>query len=362
MKIGIIAGDISKTPAGLERYLFELISHIVKDTTHTYQIYVKSDKSTLHEFFGNKEHVEVISVGWGRLWKDIGLLFVGRSDTYLFTGPIGSLLFWPKKSVTIVYDFAYKYRRGGLKDWIEHFVIDMYSLKSFFSSQTIVCISEITKVDLIHFFPSAKEKTVVIYPGFNSLTQVPLEEILLPNGEFFLFIGTLKERKNVLNIIKGFEYFQKTYINERYDLFIAGKYSSDNSYYQALMRYLKERPELQSKVHFLGHISDGQLRYLYSRAVSLVYPSILEGFGLPVLEAMDSGLPVITSNLSSLKEAAGDGALLVDPYSIEEIGEAMKKMLDQNFRTVLIQKGYENTKRFSWDIMAREFLATITRV
>ncbi|KND48424.1 MAG: Glycosyltransferase [Parcubacteria bacterium C7867-005] len=353
MKIGIVATEISKTPAGLERYLFELVSNLISsDKKNEYLIYVKSNAGSLESVVHGLGNAKIIKVGWGKLWKDVGLLFAPKSDVYIFTGPIGSLLFWPKKSVTIIYDFAYKYSGGN---WL----LDIHTHKAIASSTKVICISEETKRDLIKFFPSSEKKIKVIYPGFNSLSKVKEEKTdILPNP-FFLFVGTLKERKNVLNIIKGFEHFLKGQSDGKYNLIIAGKYSKANPYYNTLVDYMKVNEELKSKVIFLGHISDGELKFLYQNAVALIYPSILEGFGLPVAEAMDCGLPVITSNISSLVEVAGDGALLVNPYSYEEIGQAISKMTDLSVREGLIKKGYENTKRFSWTKMADEFIDTI---
>lgn len=360
MRIGIVATEISKNPAGLERYLFELISHLVEtDTQNTYCIYIKSNAGPIHDLVQGKMNVEVVSVGWGKLWKEIGLLLAPKSEVYVFTGPVGSLLFWPKKSITIVYDFAYKYSEFSFQSFIQNCILDIYTKKSLVSSSVIICISEETKKDLLTFFSISEKRIHVVYPGFNSLSLIPEEKVALPFENFFLFVGTLKERKNVLNVLKGFEYFLSTTPNQDYYLVVAGKYTKDNLYYKTLLQYVERSPILKRRVVFLGHVSDGELRYLYSKAVALAYPSLVEGFGLPVPEAMDCGLPVITSNLSSLSEAAGDGALLVNPHSHEEIGNALGRVIDPNVRAELIKKGHENTKRFSWNKMAHEFIETL---
>ncbi len=358
MKIGIVASEISNHPAGLERYLYELISHLInEDRKNEYVIYVKSNSKKLRHL--SNDNTKIIEVGFGKFWKEIGLFLAPKSDLYIFTGPIGSLLFWPSRCITVVYDFAYKYSQNSFKNWTAGKIIDLYSWKSFFSSKKIVCISEETKKDLINFFKIRENKIRVIYPGFNKISSMIERNVKLPTGKFFLFVGTIKKRKNIHNIISGFEYFIKNCDQGVYNLVIAGKYVPDDAYYMELLRSVENNKILQGKVFFLGHIEDEELNYLYRHAISLVYPSLIEGFGLPILEAMDAGLPVITSNASSLKEVASDSAILVNPNSYKEIGDAMVKMTDEIYRNELIQKGRLNVSRFSWDKMSKEFIEVI---
>ena len=113
---------------------------------------------------------------------------------------------------------------------------------------------------------------------------------------------------------------------------------------------------------FLGYVPDQHLPALYSGATAFVFPSLFEGFGLPVLEAMACRCPVITSNLSSLPEVAGRGAILVDPYSVDDISQAMSKVMNPEFRMKLQEKGFKQVKRFSWEKTARETLQILTQV
>jgi glycosyltransferase involved in cell wall biosynthesis len=110
-----------------------------------------------------------------------------------------------------------------------------------------------------------------------------------------------------------------------------------------------EKSGLSGRVQFLGYVSDEELAYLYGKTQALIFPSLLEGFGLTVLEAMSQGAPVITSHTGALAEIAGDAALLVDPYSVESIGQAMSEVIDNDrLRTSLIEKGKRHIELFSW--------------
>jgi len=365
MKIGIIISYISKNPAGLERYAYELVHNLTTlDCEDEYYIYTKkgTNLDSLH-FLSGLPKVKVIKVFGGKFWKDIGLLLVPRSDVYIFTGPIGSLLFRPKRSITIVYDFAYKLKNQGIRNFLNTLVIDIYSRRMFSLASKIICISNETKKELVKYFKVDNTKLEVIYPGFNKICLLPEQKLDIPKAPFFFFVGTMKERKNILNIIKGFDDFVKnSEFGGQYNLLIAGKYSTNNVYYLSLLNFIIEN-NLESRVRFLGHITDEELCSLYKNTVALVYPSFLEGFGLPVLEAMDCGVPVITSKVSSLVEVSGGGALLVDPNSFKEIGQAMRVIVDGGFVVEeLIKKGYENANRFSWEKMAEEFIRLVKKL
>ena len=119
-----------------------------------------------------------------------------------------------------------------------------------------------------------------------------------------------------------------------------------------------EELNLQDRVIFKGYVPDDELRLMYSNASFFIFPSLCEGFGLPILEAMSYGVPVITSNYGAMAEVAGDAALLVDPYSVDEIAEAMHRVLtDETLRVALIRKGLKRASQFSWEKTARETLA-----
>ncbi len=201
------------------------------------------------------------------------------------------------------------------------------------------------------------EKIKVVYPGFNAIGKLTSAPIAVPE-KFFLFVGVIKERKNVFNVVKAFEIFQPK--NFGTHLVIAGKKSG--VYYEEVEAYVRERG-LTGSVHFIGFVTDNELSFLYQKAVALVFPSIVEGFGFPILEAMGAGLPVITSRGSSLGEIAGNAALTVVPEHVEEIAGAMQKIsTDGNLRAQLITLGKKRSADFDWNKCARETLKIITEL
>ncbi len=363
MKIGIVVSYISKNPAGLERYAYELLRHIVQEgSQHHYIIYTKNKKSLEHlSFLHSQKNVELVEVGYGKLWKDIGLFLAPRSDVYLFTGPQGPLWFHPQKNITIAYDFGYKFFEKGIRGKIKNSMIDFYSSRAFSIADFVVCLSKETQKDVMRYFGISIDKTKVIYPGFNTICLIPDTELADCPEKFFLFVGTIKERKNVLGIVKGFHAFTNVDTkNTTYSLLLCGKFSKEDPYYQEILAYIRNT-DLEKRVRFLGHVTDGQVSFLYKKARALVYPSFIEGFGLPLLEAMSCSLPVITSNISSLGEIAhDDNAVRVDPHSEIQIGEAMHTLVhDEVYRNNLVVHGREYSERFSWKKMAREFLVLI---
>lgn len=234
-------------------------------------------------------------------------------------------------------------------------------------AKSVVSVSNNTKADCIKYFNISPDKIKVIYPGNkNNLYQIKnseaINEVLkkynLPQN-FLLFVGTLEPRKNIINIIKAYKDYllENPYIN--FPLLLVGK---KGWYYKEFFQLVKDL-KLEKDVIFTGYLPEEILPCLYSRAEVFVYPSLYEGFGLPVLEAMSCGAPVITSNISSLPEVAGDAAVLVDPNSINEIKLAIKKITsDQLFRNSLKEKGLIQSQKFSWDIFTRELLIIFNAV
>jgi len=352
MKIGIILSPFgSKTPTGLARFILDLTKALIKnDQENEYIIYLKEKPSVLPNFAGKNWKIEI--VGFGCLWKEIGLFFAPKADIYIFNTPIIPVLFRPKKTIVLVADFAYKYFKPEtfkkrLKSIILH-LLAFYSLKR---ADKIVAISNFTKQEIIKFFNIPDSKIEVIYHGVGNICFNKPKAIDVKKP-FFLFIGGTKERKNTLGVVKAFCLFKKKY-GSNHKLIIVGKTGGD--YFNKILTLIKKE-HLEEEVIFPGFVSNQQLAYLYKKAEALVFPSLLEGLSFVVLEAMNYGLPVITSNQGALVESGGDAALLVDPKNPSEISEAMYRLIsDRKLRRTLIEKGFERCKNFSWKKTAEKF-------
>lgn len=360
--IGFVTTYNAKAPAGLERSTLKLIkSFIINDQDNFYRLYTKKGSGLAGELADLKAaNFSVVEIGGGKLWKGLGLLFAAKADLYVFNGQVTPLLFRPRKYLVIVYDFAYRYFqkmswKGKIKNWFADLSIYLGLRRAI----KILAISQATKEEIVRLFKIKPEKIAVIYLGFNNFSQLTPEPVNCPE-KFFFFVSTIKERKNVFNLVRAFKIFNQE--NNGYQLILAGNYKNSDEYAQKIKNYLAEN-NLTDKVIFWGPVKDRELAYFYQRAAALVYPSFLEGFGFPILEAMGCGLPVITSSTTSTKEVGGEAALLVDPQSPQAIAQAMKTIIDdQNLRQNLIAKGYEQIKNFTWAKTAQSFLSVINNL
>ncbi len=355
MKIGIVLHPFGeKKPAGLGRYILDLTKSLIEnDPENEYIVYLKEKPQERPTFAGSNWRVEVL--GFGRLWRELGFFFAPKSDVYIFNTPIMPLFFRPKKSIVIALDYAYMvFKPKSAKERFRNWLVFMLNKLALKKATQIVSISEFTKKETMRIFGIKEEKIKVIYPGFWNAGQEPERESIIPlPKKFFLVVGVIKERKNLLNVVKGFAEFKKNK-EGNCKLLVAGK--KGGWYYEKVVDFVKKE-NLESEVVFLGFVSDEELFYIYKRAQALVFPSLVEGFGLPVLEAMSCEVPVITSNIGSLSEVARDAALLVDPVKPDDISKAMDKIFDNELlRQELIKKGNERTKDFSFKKGAKEFL------
>lgn len=215
-----------------------------------------------------------------------------------------------------------------------------------------VVVSECTKRDLLENFQIDEHKVKVIYLGadqrFRPVDNKKIETIKNKykiNEPFLFSVGSVP-RKNIDGIIRGFAVSE---VKNEFLLVLSCNMEVDK--YQQLAKEL----DVEKRILFLSSLSDAEVVALYSGCHCFVFPSLYEGFGLPILEAMQCGAPVITSNVSSCPEVAGDSAILVDPNNINKIGQAINTVCkDDLLRKQLIQKGFERAKRFGWDQFASE--------
>jgi len=351
MTIGIVLHPYGeKKPSGLGRYIFELTKTLLEqDKENKYIIYLKNKSQKLPDLNGN---YKIKILGWRKFWLDLGLFFAPRADIYIFNTPRMPLFFKPKKSIVIALDFAYKYFKPGRP------ILSFINKLALEKCERIISVSQATKNDIIKFFKIPEEKIKVIYPGFNNICSLSPKTIEI-SGKYFLYVGVIKERKNLLNAVRAFCEFKKK-DSQDYKLFIIGKKGGE--YYEKINDFIKNN-KLEKEIIFLDFIDDNELSYIYKNAQVLVFPSMIEGFGFTILEAMSCGLPVITSNCSSMAEVGDEAVLLVDPKEIESISNAMEKIVNnEDIRKKLIQKGYEQIKNFSWQKSAEEFIDLFKKI
>ncbi len=228
-------------------------------------------------------------------------------------------------------------------------------------ADAVIAISENTRRDVVRLFHISPEKVGVTCLGVDSVYR-PIrdeeelarvrEKYKLPN-RYILYFGTIEPRKNLVSLLQAYRSLL-TQSKELPDLVIGGR---KGWLHEPISRSIRELG-LEARVHFTDWVEDKDIPALMSGATVFVYPSFYEGFGLPPLEAMACGTPVICSNTSSLPEVVGDGGMLVEPHDLSALANAMDRVLaDQDLRAGLTARGLAQARRFSWERAARETLA-----
>ncbi len=353
MNIGLLVHPYSRTaPGGLGR-ANAMLSHAIAeaDPANEYTFFVKGTDAAVGVQKG--ANWKTVLLGNGPTWLTGGL--DASLDAYVFFTPIIPLFFKPKKSVVIALDFAFlDIPPRSVAERLSSALLYFLQARALRLATKIVSISEATKQSAIQHFGIASEKIEAVHIGFMPLAGSP-KPIDVPE-RFVLFAGVLKERKNVSGVVKAFAEFHAAH--PEYALVIAGK--TEGAYYQSLVE-LARALSISDSVRFIGYVSDDELAYLYAKARALVFPSLLEGFGMPVLEAMEKGLPVVTSNDGSLAEIAGDAAVLVDPRNPYDIAQGIARIVDdESARDDFIARGRVRAAQFSWEKAGRR-LAEIIR-
>ena len=293
-------------------------------------------------------------------------LAINKADVQVFWGPNYRGVFSKKfKTVITIHDMAHIHYPDYTGKHNYHF-FTRYLKEHSRESTRILCPSNVTKSDIVNYLEIPEEKVRVIYWGVDSHFR-PVEDEVVVNrvknrygliGDFILFVGTIQPRKNIEGLLEAF-----WILNEKKDfshkLIIAGckgwKYSEIFNRIEAY--------GLKEKVKWLGYVDYEDLPGLYSLADVLVLPSYYEGFGFPILEAMACGTPVVTSNVSSMPEVAGDAAILVDPNSPEMIAESIRQVLmDSELNQKLRETGLMRAKEFTWEKSADEIMAVFDEV
>jgi len=286
-------------------------------------------------------------------WFDISIPFqLSRNKPDIFLSPDGFLsLNTDTKSVGVIHDLNF-----------EHFPEDIpYLVRKYYShmfprfarkAARIATVSEYSKADISNTYHIDSSKIDVVYNGAGSIfkplsqsDQQQTRNTFSQGREYFFFIGTLHPRKNLVNLFKAFDQFKKSDL-KGIKLVLAGA----RMWWTDEIRLAYEGMNYREDVVFTGRVTDEELASLMASALALTYVSYFEGFGIPILEAFHCDTPVITSNITSMPEVAGNAAVLADPYSVYSIADAMTQIaMDTNFRNSLINAGREQRQKFSWE-------------
>lgn len=359
MIIAIDAREMVGQIAGKGRYIFELVRNLAEiDAENQYILYSKQSIDLKLP----KNFTKIViggTPGFRQLWMANDIV---RRGADLFFAPTGFLpvIFSRIPTVVTVHDLAVflcKEARPAFKTKVsERSMLGLAARKA----DRIISVSQSTKNDLEKVFHINPKKINVTLLGYDEAAYQPkdsgdqkvLDQYSLKPG-YLLFVGTLEPRKNIVGILKAYAELDAT-LRHKYPLAISGK---KGWFYEEIFSTVTELG-LADTVTFLGRTPDDHLPALYRQAHCLVFPSFYEGFGLPPLEAIACGTPVLSSNNSSLPEVVGEAGLLIDPYDIKEMARAMGELMtDKKVYDKVKAATAGQAKKFSWKNMAKQTLA-----
>ncbi len=355
MKIGIDASRaFVKERTGIEEYSYRLIERFAMMDISSHQVFLYVRKNSTIDL-NLPANFFVREIKNRLMWTQLGLSLKMRKEAVdvLFIPSYTVPLIHPANTVVTIHGLEYKYYPQGYPVG-ERFSLELNTLAAVKWSRKIITPSKNTKRDLMKFYDVDPEKIKVIPHGV--INDGGLRPTVDKNEQSFkiLFIGRLEKRKNLVGLIKAFEIFRRSVSqNVVCQLILAGKAGFG---FERIKEEIRKSP-YKRDIILKQYVSEAEKEKLYKEAGLFALVSFYEGFGLPILEAMSYGVPVICSGVSSLGEIAKEAALLVDPRNVEKIAEAIERIFrNSDLRREMIKKGLENAQRFSWEQCAKETL------
>ncbi|MGB9911149.1 MAG: glycosyltransferase [Microgenomates group bacterium] len=354
-RIGIDGGCLGVKDERLKVGVYQVAYHLLKEwgkledlknTEFLIYSFLPIEKKILKEFGSNFKNIVIKpKKGWNWLWLPLKLL---KDKPDLFLGLSQSLpKFLPCPGFVLVHDLSFEHYPACYPK--SYFQLRRITQEAVKKAKKIIAVSKATKNDLIKFYKVPEEKIEVVYEGVD-LSFKPAKKKSF--GNYFLFVGALKPIKNIPRILKAYSLFLKETGKDIPFLFVGGDLWLDEEIKPTIKKL-----NLEKKVKFLGYIPKEKLIKLYQEALAFVSPSLYEGFGLTLLEAMACGCPVIAGNTGSQPEIVGKAGILVNPLNEKEISNAMIKVFfDNKFRQKLIIEGKQQVKNFLWKKFAEEII------
>lgn len=371
MKIAVNAKALVKGNSdGVSRFTHETFSRIVKAHPE-HQFYFIFDKVYQpHHIYGENVVPIIVSppasnplMWW--YWHEVLLADqLKKIKPDVFVAPDGFLsLSVPTAQVAVIHDLSFEHY-PELETWARRKYFHHFFPKFAERANRILTVSNFSKSDICGSYRISPHKIDVAYnaadPMFAPLTQREIDDLrfeLTDGCPYFIYIGSIHPRKNVGRMLRAFDRF-KDEIPSNYKLLMVGKPDFKSPKAEKIFREMHHK----SDVIFSGWLSNKHLAKAVGAAEALIFVPIFEGFGIPLVEAMKANVPIITSSVTSLPEVAGDAALLVDPFSITAIKNAMVKMAnDYSYRNEMAAKSFERGKLFNWDNTASILWSTIQK-
>ena len=369
LTIGIDASRAARAErTGTETYSLELIRALADLLPPTYHLRLYTPHPPHHAVWPVADNVTTRLIPWPRLWTHVRLAAeIWHNPPDVLFVPAHVLPFiCPVPAVVTVHDLGYRHYPDAHRPF-DRWYLDWTTRRHTHVAQHIVADSKATRQDLLDFYQARPEQISVVPLGRDPHLQpvTDLHRIAQVKhhyniaGDYLLYIGTLHPRKNLVRLVEAFRQVIIELQRQDLQLVIAGK---RGWLYNIIFERVKQEG-LTEQVIFPGYITAGDKPALLSGALAYVFPSLYEGFGLPVLEAMACGTPVLTSNISSLPEVAGQAAILIDPHDVDQIAAGLKQLITQaNLRQHYVEQGYQQIKNFSWSQAAAQILEILENV
>ncbi|MBU1119088.1 glycosyltransferase family 4 protein [Patescibacteria group bacterium] len=368
MKIGIDARFYGPFGKGLGRYTERLIHSLERiDTKNEYYIFLRKENFDAYIPQGSRFKKILADFQWYTLEEQremprvlnehaLDLVHFPHFNVPLmyrkpFVVTIHDLIImrFPTKKATTLGPLKYKFKQWGYKTVIRSAVK---------RSKKVITVSNYSRSELAKYFHVPKEKVVVTYEAIDEndihcRDFASVKEKFSINEPYLLYVGNVYPHKNIERLVRAFKRARENPELKNIHLTIVCK---EDYFLSEIKKIVKN--ECIDNVNFTGYISDDELACMYSNSLAYVFPSLYEGFGLPPLEAMGHGIPVIASNTTCIPEILGDAAAYFDPMSVDDIVGAITKIAVQSeLRESLIEKGKNRVKEFSWNTCAKQTLA-----
>ena len=362
MVIGINATAAFKKPrTGVEEYTYQLIKHLTmleESRKHRFILYAPTHLSGSRHVLPANFCVSRLSWNkpmWTQLRLSAHLLFCQPDCLFV---PVHVVpVVHPRKTVVTIHELEYE-KYPNLYSFSQKKYLRFATKYSLKKASNIICVSESTKKDLIELYDTDPQKITVVYHGIELPKKIKSKQNIAKNAKpYILFIGRIETKKNVHGLVQAFDILKDKY-SLAHQLVLAGSqgYGYENVKIQILNSKYKD--DIIEK----GYVLEKQKKSLLRNASVFAMPSFYEGFGMPILEAQSYGVPVVTSNVSSMPEVAGKAAVLIDPESADSIASGIYQIInDRIAHAQLVKKGYENLHRFSWQKSAQQTLAVLVQ-
>jgi glycosyltransferase involved in cell wall biosynthesis len=364
MRIGINGRFLVAKRTGVQRAAYNLIRSLLEmDRDNEYFLF--TGKSQVGNPDWNYPNVKVVASNIrsgesfrNHLWEQFSLPRLAyKYKVDLLHSPANMApVFYRGKSIVHIHDLCFVVNPHWYSfsfHTLYNFLIPRLARRA----TRVITNSNNSKNDLLQFCKIDASKVSLIYWAVDDLfnQREPLASEFRPalsDGDYILYVGSLEPRKNIRTLVRAFEMYRHRNPDRSTKLILIGGESPLFGEVRLKIRDFKE------DVIFKGFVDDQLLRDYYRKASLVVYPSLYEGFGLPPLEAMASGTPVVTSNTSSIPEVVGDAAIMVNPYDTEQLAEAIAKVLnDRELRSQMIENGLQQCRKFNWYRVARNTLS-----